>query len=236
MRIPEPGLVVVAISANGEWRAAVDILRPAAPQKTPFGEWFSHTVNGRAVTYIHSGWGKVSTAAAAQYAIDRWSPELMINLGTCGGLEGMCSQGDILLVTETVMYDILEGMSDFDAAVDFYRASNDYPWINAPLPERTYRSRLATADQDIQHHNHTLISDRFASPAADWESGAFAWVCSRNETAWLILRGVSDIVTPHRSETDGNVALWDERVPPIMSKLLGDVPFYLDQFQQQYAD
>ena len=42
---------------------------------------------------MHAGWGKVSTAGACQFAIDAFQPQLMVNLGTCGGLEGLAELG-----------------------------------------------------------------------------------------------------------------------------------------------
>lgn len=48
--------------------------------------------------FFHGGWGKIAAVASAQYVIDRWSPELLVNLGTCGGFEGEITKGTIILV------------------------------------------------------------------------------------------------------------------------------------------
>ena len=34
------------------------------------------------ILFLHGGWGKIAATASAQYAIDRWNPCLLINLGT----------------------------------------------------------------------------------------------------------------------------------------------------------
>lgn len=84
--------VVVIISANIEWDVIRTIFLDAALQSSALGEWFvvDQDVGGQRepVLFFHGGWGKIAAAASTQYVIDRWAPELLINLGTCGGFEG----------------------------------------------------------------------------------------------------------------------------------------------------
>ncbi|MDI6769042.1 MAG: hypothetical protein QMD04_05140 [Anaerolineales bacterium] len=101
--------IVVLISANAEWRAVKSILSPVKIQSTPLGEWFE-TFDVRSfdmlrttpLTFFHGGWGKISAAATTQYAIDHFHPNLLVNLGTCGGFEGRIAPGTVILVTKTI--------------------------------------------------------------------------------------------------------------------------------------
>ncbi len=199
---------------------------------SPLGAWFTGNIESYQVLFFHSGWGKTRSAASTQYVIDRWQPDLVINLGTCGGLEGYAILGETLLVTHTVMYDVLERMGDRQQAINQYRAELETNWIGENLPEQTRRSALASADQDIDFRNFELLTQEFGVPAADWESAAIAWVLKTNGVNGLILRGVSDIITSSASETDNNHSLWRSRVEMIMQKLLHDLPFYLDRFSR----
>ena len=113
--------VVVLISADAEWHALGSIKASHALQLSPFGEWFSKVVNNQEVIFIHGGWGKIAAAASTQYAIDHWHPQLLVNLGTCGGFAGEIERGDVLLVERTLVYDIIEQMGDFQQALDFYK-------------------------------------------------------------------------------------------------------------------
>ncbi|HHX08734.1 MAG TPA: 5'-methylthioadenosine/S-adenosylhomocysteine nucleosidase [Chloroflexi bacterium] len=222
---------VVLISAGTEWRAVLDLLQPDLIHSTPLGDLFECQLSGHPLLFFHSGWGKTHSAASSQYVIDHWAPKLVINLGTCGGLEDLAQVGEVFLVTKTIMYDVIERMGDPDQAIEFYSTSLDTSWIEEELPVETRRSTLASADQDIAHNNHGFLANIVKVPAADWELASIAWVLDKNETKGLILRGVSDIVSQTRSETDANKALWQSRVKKIMQKLLHDLPFYLDQFK-----
>ncbi len=221
---------VVLISANSEWRIVRELIQPAQIFSSPLGEWIEGNVENHRAVFFHSGWGKTRSAAATQYVIDHWQPDLVINLGTCGGLEGFAALGETLLVTETVMYDIFERMGDSKQAIDFYRAKLDTEWIGSELPINTRRAPLASADQDIDFQNFRLLTEDFGVPAADWESAAIAWVLNANGVKGLILRGVSDIITQTSSETDSNHHLWRSRLEMIMQRLLQDLTFYLNEF------
>jgi adenosylhomocysteine nucleosidase len=225
---------VVLISADGEWQAVLHHTLPSIQHPTPYGNWFSQNIVHFSVIFMHAGWGKVSTAGACQFAIDAFQPQLMVNLGTCGGLEGLAELGEILCVSETAFYDIFEGMADYAQAIEFYSSKADLSWLPEELPEHTHRARLVSADQDIQPRAYERLTQEFGAVAADWESAAFAWVAKRNGIPWLILRGVSDLVSPTKAETAGNLSLWQARTDQIMEDLLNQLPWYLVRFVERY--
>ena len=226
---------VVLISADGEWQAVLHHTLSSIQHPTPYGNWFSQNIVHFSVIFMHAGWGKVSTAGACQFAIDAFQPQLMVNLGTCGGLEGLAELGEILCVSETAFYDIFEGMADYAQAIEFYSSKADLSWLPEELPEHTHRARLVSADQDIQPRAYERLTQEFGAVAADWESAAFAWVARRNGIPWLILRGVSDLVSPTKAETAGNLSLWQARTDQIMEDLLNQLPWYLVRFAEQHS-
>ena len=228
-------IVPVLVSANGEWKAVKAILQPTVIQQSPLGEFFQIEIEGQPCLFFHSGWGKIATAASTQCVIDQYHPELIINIGTCGGFSGSSSVGEILLVTETLIYDIVERMDDPVAALNKYRTTNDTSWITNPLPEGNRRARIASADQDIDYNSFDLLTKTHQADAADWETGAFAWVAARNHTPWLALRAVSDLVSPERSETDNGVDLWRSRLDQLMRNVLADLPFYFTEFNKNVS-
>ena len=225
---------VVLISADGEWQAVLHHTLPSIQHPTPYGNWFSQNIVHFSVIFMHAGWGKVSTAGACQFAIDAFQPQLMVNLGTCGGLEGLAELGEILCVSETAFYDIYESMADYAQAIEFYSSKADLSWLPEELTEHTRRARLVSADQDIQPRAYERLTQEFGAVAADWESAAFAWVAKRNDIPWLILRGVSDLVSPTKAETEGNLSLWQARTDQIMEDLLNQLPWYLIRFAEQH--
>jgi adenosylhomocysteine nucleosidase len=93
---PQAFTVVVLISADAEWRVVRAMFPDMETSPTPFGDWFAATLpafHSEPVVFFHGGWGKIAAAASTQHAIDRWHPDLLVNLGTCGGFAGLIEPG-----------------------------------------------------------------------------------------------------------------------------------------------
>jgi adenosylhomocysteine nucleosidase len=217
--------IVVLISANAEWEAVKPLFPEAPSMHTPFGESLNLTLDTSHLTLVHSGWGKVSSAAVMQYVIDHHSADLIVNLGTCGGFEGCVNQGDVILVEKTFVYDILELMEEGDIS-PFYASTLDLSWLAGPDPFPVRRGTLASADSDLLPEKISFLKSKGAI-AADWESAALAWVAQKNNARLLILRAVSDIVHKQGSDAYNNYEVFKERTREIMKQLFDQLPGWL---------
>jgi adenosylhomocysteine nucleosidase len=215
--------VVVLISANSEWRAVKELLAPAGVNSTPVGETF----DARSLIYFHGGWGKISAATTTQYVIDHFQPDLLVNLGTCGGFKGRITRGTIILVTRTIVYDIIEQMSDPAEAVSHFSTELDLTWLREPYPHPVQRGLLVSADRDLVASDIPGLVEKYSAVAADWESGAIAWVAKRNGVRCLILRGVTDLVSASGGEAYGNIGIFHENTRAVMHELIEQLPDWL---------
>ena len=186
--------VVALISATAEWKALTAQFPGDPVHDAPFGAWLTHRLGGQDVVFFHGGYGKVAAAGSTQYAIDHWRPALLVNLGTCGGFGGERAVGDIVLATETIIYDIVERMGDADAAIeDFHTRLAPVRWP-ARLASRVVQAPIVSADADLDPAALPALRARYHATVGDWESGAIAWVAARNHTPVVILRSVTDLV------------------------------------------
>ncbi len=213
---------VVIISANSEWDNVTPLFPDAKIEHYPYGECFQTMLNRIPVIFFHTGWGKTASAGALQHIIDNYDPELVVNLGTCGGFAGVVRQGDLILVEQTFMYDIVELMSDQDVS-DYYASSLDLSWLADPEPYPARRGLIASADSDLPPDKIRFLKSHGAI-AADWESAALAWVARHNNTRLLILRMVSDVVNETGGEAYNNIELFHERTKLIMKQLVEQLP------------
>ena len=214
---------IVVISADSEWKCVKQILTPDEIETGPFGETF----RSNSLIFFQGGWGKISAAATAQYVVDHFQADLLINLGTCGGFTGRVDRGTILLVTRTIVYDILEQMYDPEQAIDHYSCNIDLSWLKEPLPYPVRRGLLISADRDIVVGDIPMLVEKYGAVAADWESGAIAWVAKKNGVKCLILRGVTDLVGTQGGEAYGNIGLFHENTRKVMEELIGQLPAWL---------
>ncbi|MFU8826440.1 MAG: hypothetical protein ACNA70_03005 [Brevefilum sp.] len=232
--MPDRVETCVLISAGAEWRALIPHFPRAQLETTPYGECLTTPIKGHTLAFLHGGWGKVASAGSTQYAIDRWAPRWLLNLGTCGGVEGQVSLFDTILAEKTVIYDIIEGMTSYEGAIEHYAVQADLDWLGDELPFQAKRCTLYSADRDIRPKDVSGILKRFGAVAADWESGAFAWVCARNGKDWLVLRTVSDLVSAQEGEALGNVDLWKQRTAQVMESLLNTLPWLIERYLQTH--
>ena len=226
--------IVILISANSEWRVFKELFPDLELRQSPFGEFATMSVVTRhptPVTLFHGGWGKISAAATTQYVIDHFHPDLLINLGTCGGFAGRVEAGTVLLVERTLVYDIIEQMGDGAEAIEHYATDIDLSWLGDYRPPSTIRGLLISADRDIVVEDIPMLIEKYDAVAADWESGAIAWVAKKNGTRLLILRAVTDLVGGDGGEAYGNLELFHERTKGVMKKLFDQLPDWLAHIQ-----
>ena len=217
--------IVVLVSAIAEWNAVLPLFPDAKLRRFPFGECFEIVLHDEHISFFHSGWGKIASAGSMQYVIDTYSPDLIVNLGTCGGFEGVVQQGETILVEKTYVYDIVELMGDLDI-ISYYATSLDLSWLAEPYPYPARRGMIASADSDLPPAKIPFLKEKGAI-AADWESAALAWVAQRNNARLLILRGVSDMVSEEGGEAYDNIEIFNERARGIMEQLVEQLPDWL---------
>jgi adenosylhomocysteine nucleosidase len=223
---------VVIISANIEWKILKTLLPPPTLNSSPLGQWFEIDLNVGStiepVLFFHGGWGKIAAAASTQYVLDRWSPRLLVNLGTCGGFEGEIEKGTIILVERTLVYDIIELMGDHDEHLAHYTTRLDLSWLKEGYPQPVRRTLLVSADRDVLAADIPWLKAEFGAVAGDWESAAIAWVAARHQTPCLILRGVSDLIGGSGGEAyDGNIHVFVEGTTGILRCLIKALPDWL---------
>jgi adenosylhomocysteine nucleosidase len=214
----------VLISANAEWRVVKPLYASAPIQTSPYGEYFFADVAHEHVLFFHGGWGKVAAAGSTQYVIDHLRPARLINLGTCGGVEGRIKRFDIVAVEKVVIYDIAEAMGDSKEAIAEYSTSLKLP---AQFPAPVVKAVMYSADRDLTAAGLREMEAQYHPVVVDWESGGIAWVAQKNNTPLLILRGVTDLVSPEKAEAQGNLQLFQDNTVRVMQDLVAALPKWL---------
>lgn len=221
----------VVISANMEWRAVKKFYPKENYQPSPWGEYFFKRIQNQEILFFHEGWGKVAAAGATQYVIDNFQPQVIINLGTCGGFEGEIKRLDIVLANKTIIYDIIEAMGDSKEAIADYTSNIDLTWLEKPYPVKVIPTVLVSADKDLRMDEIDQLKAEYGAVAGDWESGAIAYTAQRNQTKVIILRGVSDLVSPQKGEAYGNFDLFIQRAETVMFKLLDQLNLWISYLE-----
>jgi adenosylhomocysteine nucleosidase len=230
MKTPTPQDLVVLISADAEWRAVRRAFPDAETATSPYGQWFVGDPGQGAVPFLHGGWGKIAAAASTQYAIDRWQPAAVINLGTCGGFQGRVERGSVVLVERTIVYDIYDRMGDPATCVAHYSTEIDLEWLEQPYPHPVIQSSILSADRDLAPDEIPGLEAVYQGIVGDWESGSIAWVARRHGLRTLILRVVTDLVGRDGGEAyDGTKAIFEKSAGHAMARLIAQLPDWIER-------
>jgi adenosylhomocysteine nucleosidase len=214
----------IIVSADAEWVAIKPLFTNIRLERSPFGEFFHKTIEKQPVLFFQGGWGKVAAAASTQFVLDTFRPKYLINLGTCGGVEGRIRRFDIVAVERVIIYDVYEAMGDSSEAIAHYMTDLHVP---ESLPLSIIRTTLYSGDRDLTPVHLRELERTFQPRVVDWESGAIAWVARRNGIPVLILRGVTDLANMDKMEAQDNLSLFQENASYVMRKLVQDLPLYL---------
>jgi adenosylhomocysteine nucleosidase len=133
----------------------------------------------------------------------------------------------VVLVDDTLVYDIIEQMGDAAGAIEHFHTRLDLSWLPQPYPHPVRVARLVSGDRDLLPEDIQRLQAEYGAVAGDWESGAIAWVAARNQLPCLILRGVTDLVSPQGGEAYGQLGLFQQRAAALMAQLVHQLPDWI---------
>jgi adenosylhomocysteine nucleosidase len=121
----------------------------------------------------------------------------------------------------STIYDIVEMMGDPDEAIADYATKLDTSVWPARLANRVVVGPLVSADRDLDPAAIPGLAAKYHASAADWESGAIAWIAAHNHTRAIILRGVSDVIDAQGNDpTYHNPGAWERASVAVMASLI----------------
>ncbi|MBN2809906.1 MAG: 5'-methylthioadenosine/S-adenosylhomocysteine nucleosidase [Deltaproteobacteria bacterium] len=201
--------------ARGSWRL----------EKISGRNFYHRCFAGKEVVATTSGLGKVMAAATTQMLIDCFQADLILNFGSCGGLDPGLKIGDQVLASQVIEYDFASAHKAVPttACDDFLlsRLTVGFPHLKL--------GPLASADRnaDTVAIREALFS-QYQALAADWEGASIVRVARRMGVPALVLRGVTDVGAAElTSEYESNYqAVLPEvaRVAEQMTTFLAELP------------
>ena len=169
-----------------------------------------------------SGIGKVQAAMLTQYIISTWKPDYFIFTGVAGALNPSYDIGDIVLGVDFIQHDLdvrplgfQRGEVPYTGKSIFYADSKLLNLAEQSCPEdhKLFRGRILTGDQFITHSEmatHQYMTDELKGDAVEMEGAALAFVASRNDIPFLVIRTISD-------RADGSAPCDFNRLLPIVA-------------------
>jgi nucleoside phosphorylase len=207
-------MIIIQITSKVEWKETKSLLDPIEINAYPYGEYVKTIIDNLECIFYHGGPTKTLASGACQYAIDRWAPEILFVLGTCGGVAEDLQPFDVILAEKTAQWDVDPARKKVNIFHEMIALDNS--WTNwDDFPYKIVKGFIASGDQTVTASNCDRLRNGEVT-AADWETASIAKICSVNDVKCCIVRGVSDL----GSEREFNFEIFQRNTFIIMEMLI----------------
>lgn len=157
---------------------------------------------GPDIFVLSGGLGKSFAAASAEYAIDAWSPNLVLDFGAAGALVEGLRAGDLVCSNSVVEHDIaplkkqsepiparvLPGVPLFPSFRTIGEDEREQQGV------RVCVGGIAAGEENIETvEQRRALAARFNAIAVTWETSAIARVCGFHNVPFASLRMITDV-------------------------------------------
>jgi adenosylhomocysteine nucleosidase len=159
---------------------------------------------GKDIVVCKSGVGKVNAAMCTQALIGYFDVDAVVFTGVAGALDPSLDIGDIVISTDCMQHDMDVTALGFPLGIIPFQETSIFvadPLLNKVafeasvklFSEKAKLGRILSGDQFIADREKvTALYNDFNGVCTEMEGAATAQVCATNETAFVIIRSMSD--------------------------------------------
>ncbi|MBQ3596840.1 MAG: 5'-methylthioadenosine/S-adenosylhomocysteine nucleosidase [Clostridia bacterium] len=186
-------MIGIIIALHSEAKHLIDKLQDVTQTKITNKPAFVGKLNGKKVVIVVCGIGKVSSAIATQKVIDTYSPQYIINVGSCGGTNNSVKVKEFYLIDKCIQFDF--DVTEIDNVEIGYIQEYDMRYFPAytNLKSSLQTATLATADRFSSKEQDILTVSNCECNVRDMEGGAIAQTCFSNNVPFICIKGISDV-------------------------------------------
>ncbi len=154
---------------------------------------YSFNFLGKDCVLALSGIGKVSAGLTTQLLIDKYSPELIVNFGSAGGMTNDLNVLDYCIIDEACQYDF--DVSTLDDVPIGYIQEYDTVFFPTAMVNGTSLTTKKVASGDRFNNDVNDINQiiKMGASIRDMEGGAVAQVCKSNNQPLVMIKGITDV-------------------------------------------
>lgn len=171
---------------------------------------YQGTFNNYEVVVAKTGIGKVEAAYTLTRLLNTYDIQLVINIGSAGGLHAGQKVGDVVIGNSFVYHDMIFDYHDPSEGIERFEFSSSPKNVEImkkaldDLKIRNWIGQIVTGDQFVHYApQYEYILQRFPyAICTEMEATAIAHVCTRSNVEFIVIRSLSDITIEESSVTD----------------------------------
>lgn len=199
-------MITIICAMEQELKEIINLMENIKYETFGIFKFFFGKINNTECVAVLCGVGKVNAAMCAQSLINKYRPEIILNVGVAGAIDKKIKVGDIVISDYAIEYD-------FDISAFPNRKKGEISGINTvsiPCCKETSDKILKSAKKHLKNtsvHVGTILTgdqfinskeklkelkDEFGGLACDMETGSIAQVCFLNKVKFVAVRSISD--------------------------------------------
>lgn len=167
-------------------------------------EFYCGQLSGVNVTLVKSGIGKVAAALSTTLLLEYYPCDVVINMGSAGGLSPQLTVGDLVISSAVGYHDVdLTAfgykLGQMSGCPELFIADKHFIHLALACAKQQNINAvtgLICSGDTFMNGDNALIQLKVHFPdaiAVDMEAAAIAQVCFRYNTSFLIARAISDV-------------------------------------------
>lgn len=187
-------MIAIVIALPSEAKALLECAQNLKEFKLADKPAYTCTLNNKEAVIAISGIGKVSAALTTQLLIDKYSPDYVLNFGTCGGTNSKVQALNYYLIEKCCQFDF--DVRELDDVPLGYIQEYDTVYFTNKVDKLDFlpRANLASADRFTDNQKDIDSINEMGCSIRDMEGGAIAQVCTSNNIPLYMIKGVSDVI------------------------------------------
>ncbi len=175
------------------------------------------------------GVGKVRAASATQALIDSFQPDLVLNVGTAGGLHPDVAVGDIVVTLKQHQHDS-QLWERFVCASHPRIAEVMYQQLKKLGLTPVHTGNGCAGDTfQVEVAPKLQLADRYDAYCVDMESAAIGDICALNNVPFCVVRSISDTLHGDANEFEQNYEKVSQLVAEALAMVLPELTVQLDE-------
>ncbi len=166
---------------------------------------YTAKLSGHDIIATVSGIGKVNSAASTQRIIDKYSPDIVINVGVAGGLDRSLSVLDMVIAEDTMYHDfyplsLLE--EDVNLGTSVFHCDEKLVELAVKAADKLKREgkvknfkkgRVVSGDSFVEDDEKSrYLREELSGACVEMEGAAISHTAILNGAPFLVIRCISD--------------------------------------------
>ena len=224
---------MIGIIAAMELEAAAlqRIMEDAHEETIDNSRYLFGRIAGKDCVVVLAGIGKVAAAYNTTRLIEKFSPELLLNVGVAGSLQQDIEVGHMVVASEVAQHDLTvpgwpkgfgQEKTSWKTDENAYRSAQECKY---PFP--VHFGPMVSGDLFVMKEDAPRILEDYPEAlCAEMEAGAVCQCAALSGIPCLILRAISDVTV-----TEGNDVQFDEFAPFAAEHSASFARYFLEEYQ-----